>query len=96
MFDLYVYYQVTDAVAASLQTVVTAMQAALARSHGVVTGLKRRPESEQGLQTWMEIYTGTRAGFGEQLAAASAAAGIDRLVEGQRHTEVFTEMPPCA
>ena len=95
MFDLYIYYQVTDAVAPSLQTVVRAMQLQLATDHGVGTGLKRRPASEQGLQTWMEIYSGAGPEFGEQLARASAAAGIDGLVEGVRHTEVFTELPPC-
>ena len=96
MFDLYIYYQVQDGVAASLQKIVTLMQSALAAEHGVGTGLKRRPESEQGVQTWMEIYTGAKPEFGAQLAAASAAAGIDGLVDGVRHTEVFTEMPPCA
>jgi len=96
MFDLYIYYQVPDAVAARLQSVVRAMQRQLAADHGVATALKRRPESDQGLQTWMEIYTGAGPAFGEQLARASAAAGIDALVEGHRHTEVFTEMPPCA
>jgi hypothetical protein len=96
MFDLYIYYQVADAVAPGLQAVVRAMQTQLAHEHGVGTALKRRPESEQGLQTWMEIYTGAGPAFGDDLARASAAAGIDSLVEGIRHTEVFTEMSPCA
>jgi hypothetical protein len=96
MFELYIYYQVTDAHAAKLLPLVRTMQARLARDHGVGTGLKRRPESEQGLQTWMEIYTGTAPDFADRLALAVADAGLAPLVDGRRHTEVFTEMPPCA
>ena len=44
----------------------------------------------------MEIYTGTAPDFADHLALAAAAAGIADLVDGRRHTEVFTEMPPCA
>ena len=96
MFELYIYYQVTDAHAVQLLPLVRALQAQLATVHGVGTGLKRRPESDQGLQTWMEIYTDAGPAFGDVLDAAVAAAGLERLVEGRRHTEVFTEMPPCA
>jgi len=96
MFEFYIYYQVSDAHAPRLQVLVRTMQAALAAEHGVGTGLKCRPESDQGLQTWMEIYTGAGPAFGAALDAAADAAGINALVEGRRHTEVFTEMPPCA
>jgi len=96
MVELYIYYQVSDAHARQLQPLVQAMQAQLAAEHGVGTGLKRRPASEGGLQTWMEIYTDAGPAFGAALDAAAAAAGIERLVAGRRHTEVFEETPPCA
>lgn len=96
MLDLYIYYQVSDAQAPGLLAPVRALQAALAATHGVGTGLKRRLDAQPGRQTWMEIYTGAGPQFGGQLDAAVAAAGIDGLVAGRRHTEVFTEMPPCA
>lgn len=96
MVELYIYYQVSDADAPRLLALVRGMQAALAAKHGVGTGLKRRPESEEGLQTWMEIYTGASPAFRAGLDTAATAAGIDALIAGRRHTEVFTEMPPCA
>jgi len=96
MFELYVYYRVSAAHARELLPRVRAMQAALAVGHSVGTALKCRPEAEPGLQTWMEIYTGAAPGFDEQLVNAVAAAGIPPLIEGGRHTETFTEMPPCA
>lgn len=96
MVELYIYYQVDDAHAARLLPVVRSMQAALVARHGIGTSLKRRPESEQGRQTWMEIYTGVPAGFSATLDAAVTAAGVQHLIAGSRHTEVFTEMPACA
>lgn len=96
MFELYIYYQVSDVHAPELLPLIRQLQAAMTRDCGVVTGLKRRPGSEQGLQTWMEIYQRATPGFGDTLALAVAAADIGRLVAGSRHTEVFTEMPPCA
>jgi hypothetical protein len=96
MFELYIYYQVSDADAPRLLALVRDMQAAMAATHGVGTGLKRRPESEGGLQTWMEIYTGAGPALSIALDDAATAAGVAGLVTGRRHTEVFTEMPPCA
>jgi hypothetical protein len=96
MVELYVYYQVSDAHAGQLQPLVRAMQAQLAAEHGVGTGLKRRAASGNGLRTWMEIYTDAGPAFGAALDAAAAAAGIDGLIAGRRHTELFEETPPCA
>jgi hypothetical protein len=44
----------------------------------------------------MEIYTGAGPAFSSALDEAATAAGVAGLVTGRRHTEVFTEMPPCA
>lgn len=96
MLELYIYYQVSDANAPRLLALVQGMQASMATTHNVGTGLKRRPESEGGLQTWMEIYTGAGPAFSSALEDAATAAGVAGLVTGRRHTEVFTEMPPCA
>jgi folate-binding protein YgfZ len=60
--DLYIYYKVKDADAASLQAAVIAMQARLAQRHGVAGELKRRPGTRDGVQTWMEVYPATPAG----------------------------------
>jgi hypothetical protein len=96
MVDLYIYYQVRDAHACTLEARVRAMQGRLAASHGIAGQLKRRPETKDGLQTWMEIYPATGAGFGAGLAAAEQEAGLSELIEGKRHTEVFTDLITCA
>ena len=94
--DLYIYYQVKDADAAPLQAAVVAMQASLAQRFGVAAQLKRRPETRDGKQTWMEVYAATPAGFAAALESAAEQAGLSAWTAGPRHTEVFTDLVPCA
>lgn len=94
--DLYIYYRVAEAQAAALLPRVEAMQAALASSHGVQVALKRRPDSKDGLQTWMEVYGAVPSGFDRALADSVAAAGLGSHISGERHTEVFVDVRPCA
>lgn len=96
MTDLYIYYRVPDAQAAQLAPRVQAMQARLKAAHGVAGQLKRRPESNGGLQTWMEIYPATGAGFDAALAAAVQEAALSEQIDGKRHTEVFMDVDTCA
>jgi hypothetical protein len=94
MIDLYVYYKVRQLDAAILAPRVAAMQAALAVRHGVSVQLKRRPESKDGMQTWMEVYTGVAEAFSGHLAHAASGAGLDELIAGPRRTEVFIDLNP--
>lgn len=96
MKDLYIYYQVKEEHAQALEARVRSLQAKLAAGSGVSPQLKRRPESRDGLQTWMEIYPVVGEGFAEQLAAAADAAGLLSLTAGGRHVETFMDLPPCA
>jgi hypothetical protein len=96
MADLYIYYRVPDEHAASMAPRVLAMQAGLAAAHGVAGQLKRRPGSADGLQTWMEIYLATVPGFDAALADAVRDASLSNFIDGKRHTEVFTDLSPCA
>jgi hypothetical protein len=94
MRDLYIYYKVAEREAPALWPRVQALQAELARGHGLAGQLRRRPEASDGQQTWMEIYPDAPPGIEALLADAFAAAGI--AVGGPRHTEVFTDDSPCA
>jgi hypothetical protein len=94
MMDLYVYYKVREQDAAALAPRVRAMQAALAASHGVALRLMRRPETRDGLQTWMEVYPGVPDGFADELERAAAQAGFDGLISGPRRAEVFVDLTP--
>ena len=96
MFDLYVYYKVRDEQAGCLAPLVRAMQARLALSHGVAGQLKRRPEAKDGMQTWMEIYLATDPAFAAALSFAANEAGLAAHTHGERRTEIFTDLTPCA
>jgi hypothetical protein len=94
--DLYIYYKVGAEAAGELAVRVGALQAALAASHGVAASLKRRPGEQDGLQTWMEVYADVPDGFDAALLQAVSGSGVDTLITGQRHTEIFVDIPPCA
>lgn len=94
--DLYIYYRVREEAADELLARVTALQHSLAQECGIVTALKRRPESRDGRQTWMEVYLSVPAGFEERLEQALSAQGLSALIDGARHTEHFVDLPTCA
>lgn len=94
--DLFIYYRVRRENAAALRAQAAAMQRCLSREYGIVTGLKRRPEEKDGRQTWMEIYQAVPDGFDAILEHAAAQAGLAALIDGQRNTEYFLDVPTCA
>jgi hypothetical protein len=96
MIDLYVYYKVPEQHAAQLEPLVRAMQAGLGAAHATGALLKRRPEVRDGMQTWMEVYPAVSDSFADALAQATRDAGLDGLIAGPRHTEVFMDLTTCA
>ena len=94
MIDLYVYYKVREEHADALAPLVCAFQARMIQPGAA--RLLRRPESTNGLQTWMEVYPDVPEHFAAELETAAAGAGFEGLIEGPRRVEVFVEFPPCA
>jgi hypothetical protein len=94
--DFYVYYKVAVDAAAALAPRVRAFQQQIAASHGVVTALKRRPGEQNGMQTWMEVYTGAAADFAAVLDLAVRQSDIAAFATGGRHTEIFMDLEACA
>lgn len=87
MNDLYIYYRVRSADAPTLAPLVRAMQQSLGAGQ-----LRRRPGEKDGTQTWMEVYPSAADDFTARLDAAAAEAGLARFIDGERHTEVFTDL----
>jgi hypothetical protein len=94
--DFYVYYKVAPEAAAALAPRVKPLQEQLAASHGVATALKRRPGEQNGMQTWMEVYTGAAPDFAAALDLAVRESGIAACATGGRHTEIFMDLEACA
>lgn len=87
--DRYVYYRAPVAQATEVQRRVLAMQQQVAQQTGVRCQLKRRPEPEGALQTWMEVYHGIPVGFDEALHQAEMQHALATLIVGARHTDDF-------
>ncbi len=96
MTDLYIYYRVRDELADQFVPRVQAMQLDLAARTGIQGKLKRRLQSKDGMQTWMEVYEATMPGFDALLADAVETASLPASTDGERHTEAFMDIPPCA
>ncbi len=94
MRELFIYYRVRDADAASAREAVSVMQHELRKSRpGLLARLLTRHGANSGTQTWMETYSleGEAQGIDatlEALVEASAAAWA-HLVDGARQVEVF-------
>lgn len=92
MHELYVYYRVGRADAASTLPQIEHLLDGLRRSHaGLRARLLRRAQGGVGEEeTWMEVYThpgGITTGL--QAAIEAAARGVAGARLGQRRVEVF-------
>jgi hypothetical protein len=94
--DLYVYYRVQHQHSAELQAIVMNMQKNLSNLHGLHFSFKRRVEKNVDYQTWMEIYFSVSDEFADVLSQVVTKAGLMRLIDGDRHNEIFVDMPTCA
>lgn len=94
MRELFIYYRVAAAHAASARERVQQLQRDLqARHPGLQARLLRRPGEAAGLQTWMEIYARPTLAGGVSTALErdieQAAEALAPLLDGPRHCEVF-------
>lgn len=93
--DLYIYYRVPVSQADPFCRAALAMQDDLRRQCNVDAALKRRPDAQDGLHTWMEIYPATAPDFAKKLAQAVAVHGLPAFIDGPRHTEQFLDLSTC-
>jgi len=94
--DLYIYYRVRAGNTELFKQRVGTMQQQLMRDHGIVAALKRRPQQQDDMHTWMEVYLTVADDFENTLNQLVAASRLSDLIEGDRHTEYFLDVPVCA
>ena len=94
--DLYIYYRVRTINTDLFQERAVGMQQQLMRAHAIVAALKRRPEVQDDMHTWMEVYLNVVDDFATTLNQAVATSRLSDLIEGDRHTEQFLDVPVCA
>jgi hypothetical protein len=98
MRELFIYYRLQSIHAAAAEALVIGFQTQLLHQYPALNSrlLKRSDSEGDGRQTWMETYstdpmrepTGVTADI--ESAIAAHAAGLAPLLDGPRHTEVFT------
>jgi hypothetical protein len=100
MRELFIYYRSPEERAAEVARTVREFQSRLTTRHaGLTARLLRRPESIDGVHTWMETYSmntmhnpqGVDTVLQREIEAEAAA--LRTCLSGERHTEVFA---PCA
>ena len=97
MRELFVYYRIRVTDASAARIAVAQLQSGLRlKFPGLIARLLHRPETCDGEQTWMEVYTIDPAraagGVDPMLQAAietEAEALLNRWLVGVRHAEVF-------
>ena len=94
--DIYLYYTIRESDAGSARERVAALQRRLGTDYNIAAMLRRRPETRDGLQTWMEIYPGVPDHFDSVIEQIAAEEGVTALTTNGRHVEYFMELPPCA
>jgi len=87
--ELYVYYKLASA---QRQAALAAFEVACAPLSEPRPRLLRRQDAMRGdgLETWMEIHSGSQA----QQNEACLAAALAPFVQGQRHREKFLPLRP--
>ena len=94
--DCYIYYRAASRHQQQVATLAGELLLQLAQKTGAVTELKRRPETENDMQTWMEVYRNIPADFETQMEAAFQQTAMVSLIDGKRHLEYFMDVAPCA
>lgn len=94
--DCYIYYKVRAEDGARLHQRVAELQQRVHARWGVACSLKRRPQSKDGLDTWMEVYLAVPDGFEQGLACELQDGLVQELIDGERHMEHFLDLTSCA
>jgi hypothetical protein len=90
--NLYIYYQVRPEQRSKAHALVLQIQARLANRTSQLGRLLRRAElSAAGTETWMEVYENITRASAAMLETLQQEAGLDALIEGERHIERFVE-----
>jgi hypothetical protein len=95
MRELFIYFRAQAQDDAVVKTAIDQMQEELRRAWpGLSARLLHRPQVQEGLRTWMEVYAmADAAGVPQALQSAIelAAENSKPWVMGERHVEVFVD-----
>lgn len=89
---LFVYFRVADDFAADALPRWHRWMETVAEATGIGGTLMRRPETRDGLQTWMECYADVPPAFDATLDGLWRQSGLDGCIQGERRVERFIDL----
>jgi DNA gyrase inhibitor GyrI len=93
VLNLYVYYQVRQMNAKNLRAKIVQIQQRLSNRTGGRYKLLRHVETtDDGLETWMEVYENVQSDFETLLQEQVNVAGIADWLHGKRNIERFVDL----
>ncbi|MFZ6817786.1 DUF4936 family protein [Undibacterium sp. Ji22W] len=87
--DCYIYYKSNSEHAMEVRRCVEILRSELSGTLEHLPRLQRRPASNNGIITWMEIYQEVPENFEAVLYAAIERSGIQTWISGERRLEYF-------
>ncbi len=92
--SLYVYYRIAGSDAMAARTAASKMLDLIEAQGRSAPRLMLRPEPDaEGRQTWMEVYEAWDSSSPAIVDRALAESGLAALIEGDRHLELFIDLP---
>ncbi|WP_454721145.1 MULTISPECIES: DUF4936 family protein [Cupriavidus] len=89
---LYVYFRVPETLAEEALPHWHRWMETVAEAGGIGGTLLRRPETRNGMQTWMEAYADVPPAFDLLLDGLWLQSGLQRFVSGERQAERFVDL----
>lgn len=93
--DCYIYYRCAGRHQQQVAEQAGKLQQLWQRAD-VLSELKRRPEAENGMHTWMEVYRAVPEDFEVQMDVFIQQTTLAALIDGKRHIEYFMDISSCA
>lgn len=92
--SLYVYYRIARPDVMAARAAASKMQDLIEAQGLTAPRLMLRPEPDaEGRQTWMEVYEAWDSSWPAIVDRALAESGLAALIEGDRHLELFIDLP---
>ncbi|KJK25413.1 hypothetical protein UB46_05590 [Burkholderiaceae bacterium 16] len=89
---LYVYFRVPEALADAALPHWHRWMETVAEAGGIGGTLLRRPETRDGMQTWMEAYADVPPAFDLFLDGLWRQSGLQHFINGERQVERFVDL----
>lgn len=94
--DCYIYFKAAEHLSAQIIAFERELQTRLQQEYDICGTLQRRPDTNGGVHTWMEIYRDVPENFSALLQKILLQTQLQDLQYSERHAEYFMNVEVCA